>query len=174
MANATLDCHYVGDDTTKIICNGTLFAEPEKPLTYQDEWFWIYIGIYVVLVLFAGEPARILKCSRLTSQVAFSIQPSWLYRFNGYRTMNTIETDTGVERCPGSVLFNSILKLLIMLINRHPISKEISLKFQVRLKYICVYTFYFIYPITTKFLHSKTAQLWLGMGKISLWLDLFF
>ncbi|XP_061177196.1 uncharacterized protein LOC133185923 isoform X1 [Saccostrea echinata] len=38
----------------KINCNGTIFVEEEEPLTYNDEWFWIYLGIYVGLVLVAG------------------------------------------------------------------------------------------------------------------------
>lgn len=38
-----------------IICNGTTYVEEEEKLTYRDEWFWIYLGIYVGLVLVAGK-----------------------------------------------------------------------------------------------------------------------
>nr|XP_022294632.1 DUF21 domain-containing protein At4g33700-like isoform X1 [Crassostrea virginica] len=49
MTNIT--CQLFAD---KIICNGSVFVEEEKKLTYEDEWFWIYLGIYVGLVLLAG------------------------------------------------------------------------------------------------------------------------
>ncbi|XP_074640811.1 uncharacterized protein LOC141898671 isoform X1 [Tubulanus polymorphus] len=37
-----------------VICNGTLFTLPERKLNYTDNLFWIYIGLYTGLVLFAG------------------------------------------------------------------------------------------------------------------------
>ncbi|XP_048768073.1 uncharacterized protein LOC125674817 isoform X2 [Ostrea edulis] len=49
MTNVT--CQLLGD---KINCNGTVFVQEEKTLTYEDEWFWIYLGIYAGLVLVAG------------------------------------------------------------------------------------------------------------------------
>ena len=39
----------------KVSCEGTEYEIPEAILTYKDRWFWIYIGIYVGLVLFAGR-----------------------------------------------------------------------------------------------------------------------
>lgn len=41
-------------DGEHIICNGTEYVKKEDPLNYTDEWFWIYLGIYVALVLIAG------------------------------------------------------------------------------------------------------------------------
>ena len=48
-----VNCTYSGEES--VICNGTLYSLPEMPLTYTDTWFWVFIGIYVGLVLFAGE-----------------------------------------------------------------------------------------------------------------------
>lgn len=50
MTNIT--CQLVAN---AIICNGTVYVEEEEKLTYLDEWFWIYLGIYVGLVLIAGK-----------------------------------------------------------------------------------------------------------------------
>lgn len=50
MTNIT--CQLVAN---AIICNGTVYVEEEEKLTYLDEWFWIYLGIYVGLVLVAGK-----------------------------------------------------------------------------------------------------------------------
>ncbi|XP_033635820.1 DUF21 domain-containing protein At4g14240-like [Asterias rubens] len=47
-----INCTLVDPET--IICNGTTFKEPEAPLTIHDQLFWIYIGTYCALVLFAG------------------------------------------------------------------------------------------------------------------------
>ncbi|XP_035827215.1 DUF21 domain-containing protein At5g52790 [Aplysia californica] len=52
MEGETINCTKVSEEL--IICNGTEYDLPEKVLTYRDEWFWIYIGIYTALVLFAG------------------------------------------------------------------------------------------------------------------------
>lgn len=38
----------------ELVCNGTVYIKKEDPLNYTDEWFWIYLGIYVALVLVAG------------------------------------------------------------------------------------------------------------------------
>lgn len=44
-------CFFEGE---QIICNGTVYVKKEDPLNYTDQWFWIYLGIYVFLVLVAG------------------------------------------------------------------------------------------------------------------------
>ncbi|XP_038059618.1 DUF21 domain-containing protein At4g33700-like [Patiria miniata] len=49
---ASITCTQVDPET--IICNGTTFKETEPPLDYHDEMFWVYVGIYCALVLFAG------------------------------------------------------------------------------------------------------------------------
>jgi len=41
-------------DHESIICNGTLFTKPEEPLSPHDSLFWIYLGVYIFLMLFAG------------------------------------------------------------------------------------------------------------------------
>ncbi len=38
----------------KVICNGTAYHVPEPPLQFHDPEFWIYLGIYLFLVCFAG------------------------------------------------------------------------------------------------------------------------
>lgn len=38
-----------------VVCNGTHYSQEEGPLNWQDEWFWIYLGIYIALVAFAGR-----------------------------------------------------------------------------------------------------------------------
>ena len=53
MENRTLNCTIVSEEL--VVCNGTEYALPERVLTYNDQWFWIYIGIYTGLVLVAGE-----------------------------------------------------------------------------------------------------------------------
>ncbi|KAL5010547.1 hypothetical protein ScPMuIL_012852 [Solemya velum] len=47
-----LNCHFVTPESVE--CNGTVYTLPEQMLTYLDEWFWIYLSIYVGLVLLAG------------------------------------------------------------------------------------------------------------------------
>lgn len=37
-----------------IVCNGTTYEKPERPLDYHNMWFWIYLGIYIALVIIAG------------------------------------------------------------------------------------------------------------------------
>lgn len=37
------------------MCNGTRYDPHEGKLSYQDTTFWVYLGVYVGLVLFAGE-----------------------------------------------------------------------------------------------------------------------
>ncbi|XP_076339896.1 uncharacterized protein LOC143240772 isoform X1 [Tachypleus tridentatus] len=41
-------------DGLKLNCSGIIYVEEELPLSYKDETFWIYIGVYVALVLVAG------------------------------------------------------------------------------------------------------------------------
>ncbi len=48
-----INCTLVDPET--VVCNGTTFKEPEAPLNIHDQLFWIYIGVYCALVLFAGE-----------------------------------------------------------------------------------------------------------------------
>lgn len=48
---ASIICDVIDKDTVR--CNGTEYTAEER-LTYHDEWFWIYLGIYVGLVLMAG------------------------------------------------------------------------------------------------------------------------
>lgn len=41
-------------DARTVICNGTKFLEEEKALTTDSTLFWVYLGVYVFLMLFAG------------------------------------------------------------------------------------------------------------------------
>ncbi|CAB4038302.1 DUF21 domain-containing At4g33700 isoform X2 [Paramuricea clavata] len=67
MSNIT--CHSLAHLTNEIFCNGVkyclqkgekvhcnneVFEIPESPLNYHDKMFWVYLGVYVGLVLFAG------------------------------------------------------------------------------------------------------------------------
>ncbi|KAL8575591.1 hypothetical protein ACOMHN_059655 [Nucella lapillus] len=47
-----VNCTFVNEESVK--CNGSVYSLPEKRLTYHDQQFWIYIGIYTALVLLAG------------------------------------------------------------------------------------------------------------------------
>ena len=38
-----------------LICNGTRYDPYEGALSYKDTMFWVYLGVYVGLVLFAGK-----------------------------------------------------------------------------------------------------------------------
>jgi hypothetical protein len=49
---ASISC--ILKDHGEVLCNGTLYVLPEEPLNYKDVMFWVYLGIYVFLVLFAG------------------------------------------------------------------------------------------------------------------------
>lgn len=51
-----LNCSML--DHERVICNGTVYKLPEEPLTYEDAKFWIYLGVYVFLVLFAGKTGK--------------------------------------------------------------------------------------------------------------------
>ena len=48
---AVVTCEQLS--ATELLCNGTVYEESER-LTPENEWFWIYLGIYVALVLVAG------------------------------------------------------------------------------------------------------------------------
>ena len=41
-------------DHESVICDGTIFKLPEEKISTDDKLFWIYLGIYVFLMLFAG------------------------------------------------------------------------------------------------------------------------
>ena len=49
-----------------LMCNGTLY-DPEVTLNYKDSMFWVYLGIYLALVLFAGRMyeliSSVFKCA---------------------------------------------------------------------------------------------------------------
>ncbi len=57
-----ITCQFI-HGTEKVICNGTEYDLPEQILTIDDMWFWIYLGIYCFLVLFAGKLLVIGKLS---------------------------------------------------------------------------------------------------------------
>ena len=40
-----------------LMCNGTIYDVHEDKINYHDNLFWVYLGVYVGLVLFAGECA---------------------------------------------------------------------------------------------------------------------
>lgn len=44
----------VKGDENSLICNGTRYDVHEEALNYKDGLFWVYLGVYVGLVLFAG------------------------------------------------------------------------------------------------------------------------
>ena len=37
------------------MCNGTRYDLHEAALSYKDTMFWVYLGVYVALVMFAGK-----------------------------------------------------------------------------------------------------------------------
>ena len=48
-------------DHESVICDGTIFKIPEEKISTHDKLFWIYLGIYVFLMLFAGIVRNQLK-----------------------------------------------------------------------------------------------------------------
>ena len=54
---SALNCTIISESSVK--CGNIIYEIPEEKLTYLDEWFWIYLGIYVALVLFAGSRGRL-------------------------------------------------------------------------------------------------------------------
>lgn len=53
LCNGTTYCKLIKEDEVR--CNTERYLVGEGPLTYEDKTFWIYLGIYVALVLFAGK-----------------------------------------------------------------------------------------------------------------------
>ena len=51
----TIVCSVISDN--EVCCNGTLY-EHVQLLKYNEGWFWGYLGIYIFLMLFAGEFPR--------------------------------------------------------------------------------------------------------------------
>ena len=47
----------VRKDEESLMCNGTQYDPHEEALNYKDELFWVYLGVYIALVLFAGDTA---------------------------------------------------------------------------------------------------------------------
>lgn len=45
-------CVREGEES--LMCNGTLYDRHEEALNYKDGSFWVYLGVYIALVLFAG------------------------------------------------------------------------------------------------------------------------
>lgn len=39
----------------KLSCNGTIFEIEDEDITPDDKLFWIYLGVYIFLMLFAGK-----------------------------------------------------------------------------------------------------------------------
>ncbi|XP_046848742.1 DUF21 domain-containing protein At4g33700-like [Xenia sp. Carnegie-2017] len=50
-ANKSIYCLKKGEH---VLCNNEKFQLPESPLGYEDKMFWVYLGVYIALVLFAG------------------------------------------------------------------------------------------------------------------------
>lgn len=51
-------CHnktYCLREGEKVHCKDETFDVKESPLTYKDTMFWVFLGVYVALVLFAGK-----------------------------------------------------------------------------------------------------------------------
>ena len=42
----------------EVYCDNEVFKIPESPLDHHDVMFWVYLGAYVGLVLFAGKLQR--------------------------------------------------------------------------------------------------------------------
>ncbi len=51
-APETVQCEVLPGD--RVLCGERIFAIPEPPLGINDWEFWVYLGVYVFLVLFAG------------------------------------------------------------------------------------------------------------------------
>lgn len=43
----------IKDGESSVLCNGTRY-DHEEALNYRDSMFWVYLGVYIALVLFAG------------------------------------------------------------------------------------------------------------------------
>ena len=44
----------VKEGENSLMCNGSRYDPHEEALNYKDTMFWVYLGVYVFLVLFAG------------------------------------------------------------------------------------------------------------------------
>ena len=53
-APETIVCHVL-DGGESVQCGEQIFSLPEDALGIGDWQFWVYLGVYVFLVLFAGE-----------------------------------------------------------------------------------------------------------------------
>ena len=51
LCNGATYCLKKGDE---VYCNDQHYEIPEEPLGTDDKMFWVYLGVYVGLVLFAG------------------------------------------------------------------------------------------------------------------------
>lgn len=47
-----MNCTKISEESVR--CNGILYSLPEEKLNYHDDMFWVYLGVYFGLVLFAG------------------------------------------------------------------------------------------------------------------------
>lgn len=45
--------------SNEVCCNGTEY-EHVQLLKYTQAWFWVYLGVYIFLMLFAGEFLRLV------------------------------------------------------------------------------------------------------------------
>lgn len=61
-------CVKEGEDS--LMCNGTRYDLHEGELSYKDTLFWVYLGVYVALVLLAGEDSDLLYCI-LTTEICY-------------------------------------------------------------------------------------------------------
>lgn len=52
MAGEMIQCVVLGEDSVE--CNGTTYTRAEL-LKDTSAMFWVYLCVYIVLVLFAGE-----------------------------------------------------------------------------------------------------------------------
>ena len=59
----TMSFICVKEGEESLICNGTRYDLHEEELNYKDGLFWVYLGVYVGLVLFAGLYFVILSLS---------------------------------------------------------------------------------------------------------------
>lgn len=52
MAGEMIQCVMVGEDSVQ--CNGTTYTR-EELLKDTSAMFWVYLSVYIILVLFAGD-----------------------------------------------------------------------------------------------------------------------
>lgn len=51
--DSVVTCLYF-EEGDYMLCNGTTYVIPEKPLNYQDNLFWVFIFLYIFLMLSSG------------------------------------------------------------------------------------------------------------------------